>query len=234
MRGADGQARSLFSYVNLEDCVPAKHPLRTVRALANEVLEALSDDFDKLYSREGRPGIAPEKLLRALLLQAFFSVRSERQLMEQLDYNLLFRWFVGLEVDDPVWDATVFSKNRERLLRGDVASRFLSELVRLPQVKRLLSEEHFSVDGTQIAAWASVKRFRPKAPAEGGDGGDGAGGGGGGRNAERDFRGESWSNPTWRGTHRAGDRTSRTRWRKALLAKPVSRCASGWKRCLAG
>ncbi len=197
MRGADARPGKLFSYVDMEDRIPERHPLRAIRRLTDEALRALSEDFDELYSRVGRPGIAPEKLLRTLLLQAFFSIRSERQLMEQLNCNLLFRWFVGLDVDDPVWDATVFTKNRDRLLRGDVSARFLAELVSLPEVERLLSAEHFSVDGTQIGAWASVKSFLPKEAAAGGDddGGD-DGAAGGGRNAERDFRGERWSNET--------------------------------------
>ena len=199
MRGVDTRPEQLFSYVNLEDRIPESHPLRAIRKLTDDALGALSGDFDELYSRAGRPGIAPEKLLRALLLQAFFSIRSERQLMEQLDYNLLFRWFVGLDVDDAVWDATVFTKNRDRLLRGAVAARFLAELVRLPEVKGLLSEEHFSVDGTRIAAWASVKSFRPKG-AGGKNGGGGGNDAGGGRGGARDFRGERWSNETHEST----------------------------------
>ena len=212
MRGADAQPGKLFSYVDMEDRIPASHPLRTIRKLTDDALDALSVDFDELYSRAGRPGIAPEKLLRALLLQAFFSIRSERQLMEQLNYNLLFRWFVGLDVDDPVWDATVFTKNRDRLLRGDVSARFLSELVRLPEVESLLSREHFSVDGTRISAWASVKSFRSKASAGENDGGDDAGGGGGdtgGGDAERDFHGERWSNETHESTTDADARLYR-------------------------
>ena len=172
----------------------------------------MSGEFEALYSRTGRPGIAPEKLLRALLLQAFYSIRSERQLMEQLEFNLLFRWFVGLGIDDRVWDATVFTKNRERLLAGDVASRFLAHLVSLPAVKRLLSQDHFSVDGTQIEAWASIKSFRAvdeEPPEEDGDG-DGAGGG---RNAARDFHGARWSNETHRSTTDDDCRLYRTRGR---------------------
>ena len=185
MRGKDESSGSLFSYVDLEARVPGGHPLRAVRDLTNAALVEMSGEFEALYSRTGRPGIAPEKLLRALLLQAFYSIRSERQLMEQLEFNLLFRWFVGLGIDDGVWDATVFTKNRERLLAGDVASRFLAHLVSLPAVKGLLSEEHFSVDGTQIEAWASIKSFRAvdeMPPGEDGDGdGDGTGGMPGGR-----------------------------------------------------
>ena len=136
--------------------------MRAILVLVNEVLAALSDRFDELYSHMGRPSIPPEYLLRATLLQAFFTVRSERQLMEQINYNLLFRWFVGLSIDDAVWDATVFTKNRDRLLEADVAREFLSSLLSLPKVKRLLSSDHFSVDGTLLKAWASMKSFRPK------------------------------------------------------------------------
>src|SRR5688572_5659248 len=148
MRGEDRRTGQLFSYVDLESRVRADHPLRTIRDLVNQALAALSADFDALYARVGRPSIAPERLLRAMLLQCFYSVRSERQLMERLEFDLLFRWFVGLGVDDPVWDASTFSKNRDRLLEGEVAQRFLAELLALPEVERLLSSEHFSVDGT--------------------------------------------------------------------------------------
>jgi transposase len=176
----------LFSYVSCESRVPAGHPLRSILAVADAALAALSPDFQELYALNGRPSIAPEKLLRALLLQAFYSVRSERQLMEQLDYNLLFRWFVGLGVDDPVWDVTVFTKNRDRLLAGEIAAKFLRAVLAQPRVKALLSHEHFSVDGTLIQAWASMKSFRPKdgseePPAPG-------------RNGERDFHGEQRTN----------------------------------------
>ncbi len=138
------------------------HPLRAIRDLVDAALKDLSRDFSGLYSRHGRPSIPPERLLRALLLQAFYTVRSERQLMEQLDYNLLFRWFVGLSLDDEVWDATVFCKNRDRLLDGDIAAKFFASVLNLPQVRGLLSTEHFSVDGTLIEAWASMKSFVPK------------------------------------------------------------------------
>jgi transposase len=188
MRGEDRRTGRLFSYVDLETRVPADHPLRAIRGLVDAALAALSTDFDALYSRVGRPSIAPERLLRALLLQCFYSVRSERQLMERLDFDLLFRWFVGLGVDDPVWDASTFSKNRDRLLAGEVAQRFLAELVALPEVRRLISSEHFSVDGTLIQAWASLKSFRAK------DGGDSPPGPG--RNGARDFKGEKRSNAT--------------------------------------
>ena len=188
MRGADRRTEGLFSYVSCESRVPACHPLRAILPVADAALTALTDEFQQLYALNGRPSIAPEKLLRALLLQAFYSVRSERQLMEQLDYNLLFRWFVGLGVDDPVWDVTVFTKNRDRLLEGAIAAKFLRAVLARPKVKALLSDEHFSVDGTLIQAWASMKSFRPK---------DGSGEPPDpGRNGERDFHGEQRTNET--------------------------------------
>jgi transposase len=193
MRGEDQRSEALFSYVRLDTRIPADHPLRAIRALIDEALTELSRDFNKLYARDGRPSIPPERLLRALLLQAFYTVRSERQLMEQLDYNLLFRWFVGLSADDPVWDATVFCKNRDRLLDGDIAAKFFARVLNLPQVRKLLSGEHFSVDGTLIEAWASMKSFVPK---DGGDPPSGKGHGSGGRNAERNFHGEKRKNDT--------------------------------------
>ena len=162
MRGEDQRSEGFFSYVRLETRIPTDHPLRAIRELVDAALSGLSRSFDTLYAREGRPSIPPERLLRALLLQAFYTVRSERQLMEQLDYNLLFRWFVGLSTDDPVWDATVFCKNRDRLLDGDIAAKFFASVLDLPQVRSLLSSEHFSVDGTLIEAWASMKSFVPK------------------------------------------------------------------------
>ena len=154
--------KCLFSYVRLESRIPPIIRCARSATLIDEALNGLSRDFDKLYARDGRPSIPPERLLRALLLQAFYTVRSERQLMEQLDYNLLFRWFVGLSADDPVWDATVFCKNRDRLLDGDIAAKFFASVLNLPQVRKLLSGEHFSVDGTLIEAWASMKSFVPK------------------------------------------------------------------------
>src|SRR3982074_1335331 len=182
MRGSDVRSGELFSYVDLEKRVPAKHPLRLVRVVVNEVLSRLDGDFSKAYAIGGRPSIAPERLPRALLLQAFYTIRSERQLMEQLDYNLLYRWFVGLGVDEAVWVPTVFTKNRDRLLEADVARKFLAELMDHNE----LSEEHFSVDGTQIAAWASMQRFRAL---------DGSEGPPRARpNGERDFHGEKRSN----------------------------------------
>jgi transposase len=188
MRGSDVRTESLFSYVSCEARVPASHALRPIRAIVDEVLEVLSPEFEGLYAKVGRPSIPPEKLLRALLLQAFYSIRSERQLMEQLDYNLLFRWFVGLSMDAAVWDATVFTKNRDRLLEGEVATKFLAAVVAQARGRDLLSDEHFSVDGTLIEAWASLKSFRPK------DGGGDPPGPG--RNGERDFHGEKRSNET--------------------------------------
>jgi transposase len=188
MRGSDARTGELFSYVDLEDRIPAQHPLRAIRVIVNEVLAALSGEFSQIYSETGRPSIAPERLLRALLLQAFYTIRSERQLMEQLDYNLLYRWFVGLGVDEPVWVPTVFTKNRDRLLDAEVARKFLVELLDHEQIRRLLSDEHFSVDGTQILAWASMKSVQAKdGSSEPPDPG---------RNGERDFRGEKRSNET--------------------------------------
>jgi transposase len=213
MRGADTETGSLFSYVSCEARVPADHPLRMIRAIVDEALGVLSDRFDTLYAAQGRPSIPPEKLLRALLLQAFFGLRSERQLMEQLDYNLLFRWFVGLSMDAPVWDASTFSKNRDRLLEGDVARQFLAAIVSQKRVKALMSDEHFSVDGTLIQAWASQKSFQPKADTPKADTSAAsdkddppaspppaspppASPPPGGRNAERDWRGQKRSNET--------------------------------------
>jgi transposase len=150
MRGEDRQSGGLFSYVDLEAPVPADHPLRPIRTIVDEALSALSGDLEALYSHLGRPSIAPERLLRALLLQAFYSVRSERLLIEQLDYNLLFRWFVGLGIDDPVWHPTAFTTTRDRLLEGEVATKFLAAVLGHARLRQLLSREHFSVDGTLI------------------------------------------------------------------------------------
>lgn len=170
----------MFSYVSLEQRVPFDHPLRAVRMLVDSVLREMSPEFDRLYSRIGRPSVPPERLLRAVLLQAFYTIRSERLLMEQLDYNLLFRWFVGMDVDEPVWDATVFTKNRERLLTQEVALSFFAHV--LTRAEPHMSDEHFTVDGTLIEAWASHKSFQRK---DGGDDGDG-----------RNFRGKSRTNDT--------------------------------------
>ena len=198
MRGEDERSGALFSYVDLEARVPKSHPLRIIRELANEALAALAGEFSALYASTGRPSIPPEKLLRAMLLQAFYSIRSERQLMERLEFDLLFRWFVGLGIDDPVWDHSVFSKNRDRLLDGDVAAKFLAAVLAQPRVKRLLSNDHFSVDGTLIEAWASMKSFTPKGA---GDGSRRAGRtirprAAAARNRDADFHGEKRSNDT--------------------------------------
>jgi transposase len=183
VRGDDQQLQSgMFSYVALEDRIPADHPLRGVRKLADAVLAEMSKDFEGLYSKVGRPSIPPERLLRALLLQVFYSVRSERLLMEQLNYNLLFRCFVGLEIDDPVWNHAVFSKNRDRLLNQDLAQRFFAHVK--AQATGLMSDEHFTVDGTLIEAWAGQKSFSRKDEDKDGDGGGG------------DFRGEQRRNQT--------------------------------------
>lgn len=221
MRGSDEQNGSLFSYVNLDERIPARHPLRKIRDVVNSALATLDSDFDRLYASEGRPSIAPERLLRASLVQILFSIRSERQLMEQLQYNLLFRWFVGLGIDDPVWVPTVFSKNRDRLLNTDIARKFLAAVLAHEKVAPLLSDDHFSVDGTLVEAWASFKSFRPKAPPESGPPPDEGSTPTDtprstddthardtsmkpadttnqriGRNIERDWRGNAWSNAT--------------------------------------
>ena len=192
MRGADQQPDALFSYVSPEQRVPQDHPLRPIRRLANEALEELSPRFPEIYARSGRPSIAPEKLLRALLVQALYSVRSERLLMEQLDDNLLFRWFVGLGMDDPVWDPTTFTKNRDRLLEGDIAQAFFGAVLEQIRHKKLLSEEHFTVDGTLLEAWASHKSFRPQ------DGGEKAPPDDDPGNPTVDFKGEKRTNQTHR------------------------------------
>jgi transposase len=162
MRGKGEQQLDVFSYVSPEQRVPQDHPLRLLRAMTDHALQQLQPQFNKLYAKTGRPSIAPEKLLRALLLQALYSVRSERMLMEQLDYNLLFRWFVGLNMDDPIWDVTVFTKNRERLLDGDIAEAFFQAVLKQAREQNLLSDEHFTVDGTLLEAWASLKSFQRK------------------------------------------------------------------------
>src|SRR6516225_10631156 len=160
MRGDDQEQTHLYSYISPEQRVPQDHPLRPVRRMVDTVLKRLSPRFDALYAQGGRPSIAPEKLLRALLLQCLYSVRSERLLMEQLDYNLLFRWFVGLNMDDAIWDVTVFTKNRERLLDGDIAEAFFQAVLQQARERDLLSDEHFTVDGTLLEAWASVKSYQ--------------------------------------------------------------------------
>jgi len=190
MRGEHREDEGLFSYVSLESRVPKGHPLRKVRRLVDEALANLDVVFDDIYSSEGRPSIPPERLLRASLLQVLYSIRSERQLMEQLDYNLLFRWFVGLSVDDPVWNPSTFSKNRDRLAQADVGKQLFDEVVELARRRGLTSDEHFSVDGTLIQAWASHKSVRHK------DGDDDDKPDGMGRNAGRNFHGERRSNDT--------------------------------------
>jgi transposase len=187
MRGTDTIQSDMFSYISAEQRVPRNHPLRPIRILVNEALQALSPEFDRMYSDFGRPSIAPEKLLRALLLQILFTIRSEEMLMEQLNYNLLFRWFVGLNMDDEVWDATVFSKNRRRMVEAEVARLFFQAVVEQARLMGLLSDEHFSVDGTLIEAWASQKSFQCK---------DGKGGNGAGGNSGVDFHGERRKNDT--------------------------------------
>lgn len=193
MRGEDVQQDELFSYGSLEERVPADHPLRPIRAMVDEALRALDGRFDEIYGEDGRKSIPPERLLRALLLQMLYTVRSERMLMEQLEYNLLFRWFVGLSANEPVWHPTVFTKNRDRLLEGAVAEEFFSLIVHQARQKRLLSDEHFTVDGTLVEAWAGQKSFQAKKesaaakqpPSEGG-----------GRNPTVNFRQEKRSNQT--------------------------------------
>jgi transposase len=184
---------ALFTVAKLEDFVPADHPLRAIGTLVNQALDRLNDLFNTVYADTGRASIAPEKLLRAMLIQVFFSVRSERQLMEQIRYNLLYRWFIGLAIDDEVWDHSVFSKNRDRLLEHAVVESFFTEVMALADQGKLLSKEHFSVDGTLIQAWASHKSFTPK---EGGNSGPDAGGGAAGRNALADWKGQPRSNET--------------------------------------
>jgi len=190
MRGDDRQQGAMFSYVSPEQRVPAEHPLRPIREMVDGVLQELSPRFDRMYAQLGRPSIAPEKLLRALLLQILYSIRSERLLMEQLNYNLLFRWFVGLNMDDPVWVPTVFSKNRDRLLEGDVARAFFEAVLAEIRQKGWVSDEHFSVDGTLLEAWASQKSFQRK------DGGGAAASGDDLSNPTVDFHGERRSNQT--------------------------------------
>jgi transposase len=190
MRGDDPQQATMFSYIAPEERVPPDHPLRTVRVMVDAVLKELSPRFALLYSDTGRPSIAPEKLLRALLLQVLYTIRSERLLMEQLDYNLLFRWFVGLNMDAPVWDASTFSKNRERLLEGDVATAFFEQVLAQAQERDLLSDEHFTVDGTLIEAWAGQKSFKRKQATPPPEPPDDPG------NPSIDFRGERRTNAT--------------------------------------
>jgi transposase len=192
MRGSDGMREALFTVAKLEDFVPGDHPLRAIRDLVNEALDRLNGLFNLIYADTGRASIAPEKLLRAMLIQVFFSVRSERQLMEQVRYNLLYRWFIGLAIDDEVWDHSTFSKNRDRLLEHAVVESFFTEVMTLADKRNLLSREHFSVDGTLIQAWASHKSFVPKD----GSNDDANGGGPSGRNTQADWKGKPRSNDT--------------------------------------
>ena len=210
MRGNDEQQNHVFSYLSPEQRVRPDHPLRAIRGMVDQVLTQLSRRFDAMYASVGRPSIAPERLLRAQLLQLLYSVRSERLLMEEMNYNLLFRWFVGLNADDPVWDATVFTKNRDRLLQSDVAREFLALVVAQAEMRGLTSDEHFTVDGTLLESWASPKSFQPKdgAPPPDDDGGG---------NPTVDFHGQKRSNdthesktdpmPSWRAKARAKKRS---------------------------
>jgi transposase len=189
MRGTDEQQEWMFSYISAEKRVPMDHPLRPIRTMVDVIFDEMSPRFESLYSKTGRPSIAPEKLLRTLLLQVLYTVRSERLLMEQLDYNLLFRWFVGLSMDDNVWDATVFSKNRERLLEGDIAKAFFERVLSHARAQHLLSDEHFTVDGTLIEAWAGQKSFKKKGDKPNNSSDDPG-------NPTVDFKGEKRSNET--------------------------------------
>jgi transposase len=190
MRSKDIQKTAMWSYVSPEQRVPADHPLRPIREMANAALRTLSPDFERIYTPWGRPSIPPERLLRALLLQVLFTVRSERMLMEQLEYNMLFRWFVGLNMDDPIWDVTVFTKNRERFLEGEIAQKFFAAVLEQAREAALLSDEHFTVDGTLVEAWASHKSFKPK------DQDPPSPIGGHSKNADIDFKGSKRSNET--------------------------------------
>lgn len=216
MRGGDDRQDGLFSYVSLEARIPQSHPLRPVREMVDEALAGMSREFDVVYSATGRPSIAPERLLRALLLQVLYSIRSERLLVEQLDYNLLFRWFVGLKADEPIWDHSTFSKNRDRLLEGDIARVFFDQVLGQARAAGLTSDEHFSVDGTLVEAWASQKSFRRK------DGGDDDNPDGTGRNAGRNFHGEKRSNDT-----HASTTDPEARMYRKSFAHPARLCYSG-------
>jgi transposase len=189
MRGIDHQQSDMFSYLSPEQRVRKDHPLRAVRAMTDEILERMSPLFDAMYSAGGRPSIAPEKLLRAQLLQMLYSVRSERLLMEEIDYSILYRWFVGLNLDEAVWDATTFTKNRDRLLEAAVAKEFLAQVVEQARVAGLISDEHFTVDGTLLEAWASLKSFQPKDKQDGPPPDDNG-------NPTVDFHGQKRSNET--------------------------------------
>lgn len=201
MRGSDQQQGEVFSYLSPESRVRKNHPLRAIRTMVDEVLRALSPEFDRMYARQGRPSIAPEKLLRAQMLQMLYSVRSERLLMEEIDYSILFRWFIGLNLDEEVWDATTFTKNRDRLLEADVAKQFLAEVVELARAQGLVSDEHFSVDGTLLEAWASLKSYQRKEGKQGPPDDPG--------NATVNFHGEKRSNQTHESKTDAGARLAR-------------------------
>ena len=223
MRGDDTQQGAMFSYRTLEERVPEDHPLRPLREMVDTALESMWERFETLYSSNGRPSIPPERLLRALVLQILFSVRSERQLMEQLEYNLLFRWFVGLGMDDPVWVPTTFSKNRDRLLAGDVARVFFDAVLEQARSARLLSSDHFTVDGTLIEAWASQKSFQPKRGRPNSrkkrrDRNRRGGGGSGGRNPTVSFHGERRVNETHASTTDPEARLIRGKGKESKLA----------------
>src|SRR5215472_5707107 len=211
MRGADYEQSSMFSYISAERRVPKDHPLRVVRVMADAGLKEMDQRFAGIYAAGGRPSIAPERLLRALLLQVLYTVRSERMLMEQLDYNFLFRWFVGLSIDDAVWDVTVFTKNRDRLLKGEVAAAFFTAVLVQARQRDLLSDEHFTVDGTLVEAWAGQKSFKRKDHAAAKTPPDDPG------NPSVDFHGEQRRNDTHQSTtdHKPG-------WRARVPAKKPS------------
>lgn len=196
MRGRNSKQQKMFSYLSVEDRIPATHPLRAIKERVNLILDELSAELDLLYSEEGRPSIPPEHLLRALMIQILFTVRSERQLMEQLNYNLLFRWFVGLGMDDPVWVPTTFTKNRDRFLDGELAAKFFGQVLEIAKDKNLVSDEHFSVDGTLLESWASHKSFKPKQDNNDED----SSRPGGSKDTEVDFHGEKRSNDTHQST----------------------------------
>lgn len=191
MRGSEEKQIEAFSYIPLEDRIPTKHPIRPFKAMVNEILRDMDEALDAIYADSGRPSIAPEYLLRASILQILYSIRSERALMEEIEFNILFRWFVGLGLDAPVWDHSTFTKNRDRLLESDIAKLFFAKVVERAKRKRFLSDEHFTVDGSLIEAWASMKSFQPK---DGGNDKDGTAGGG--SNPDVDFRGQKRSNDT--------------------------------------
>ena len=211
MRGSEQLQEPMFSYISAEKRVPPEHPLRPLRKMVDEVLKGMNQEFEQMYSKTGRPSIPPEQLLRALLIQALYSVRSERMLMEQLDYNMLFRWFVGLTLDDEIWDVTVFTKNRDRLLEANMAKRFLDAVVDEARGKRLLSNEHYSVDGTLIKAWAGQKSFKKKDQAKTPPPDDPG-------NPTVDFRGEQRRNDTHQSTTDPQARLYRKGGQESLLS----------------